>query len=103
LLKSPVNTFTRIEFPRVFFDWHFPQSRGVYALSDGRILNIVTFAAEGRSLWQLYEPDGLLAGLGDIPRAYVPWSVTSAGTVLASYTDVHDGEVYATEIRWTAK
>jgi hypothetical protein len=102
LLESPVNTFTRMEFPKVFFDWSFPQSRGVYALSQGHILNIVTFDAEDRSLWQLYELDGTPAGLGDVPRAYLTWSVTSAGTVLASYQDT-DGEVYATEVQWTAR
>jgi hypothetical protein len=103
LLESPVNTFTRMEFPSVSFDWLFPQSRGVYALSDGRILNIITFDAENRSLWQLYEPDGTLVAVGDVPRAYVPWNVTSADTVLASYADADDGEVYASEIRWTVR
>lgn len=66
------------------FDWFYPQTRGVFLLGDGRILNIVTFQAGGRTLWELYEPSGELVRDVVVERAYWPWALTRDGDVLAS-------------------
>lgn len=68
-----------------FIRWLYPQSRGVFMRLDGTILNVVVLPEERRSIWQLYARDGRLLRQRAIGRAYVPWTQTSTGDILASY------------------
>ncbi len=78
--------------------WFFPQSRGVFELPNGNILNVVWFLEEGRSLWQLYSRTGKLITQSNVGRAYEPWMLTRNGDILASYRDPATGEHVATRL-----
>lgn len=68
--------------------WFFPQARGVGRLADGRIFHLIRHQEEGRSIWEVYEPDGTLVARTTVDRAYDVWSVLDDGTLLASrFTD----------------
>ena len=69
------------------FRWNFPQSRAVFQLSDGRILNVISSVEAGTSLWQLYTSEGGFLSQTRIDRAYIPWFVTRSGDILSSYID----------------
>lgn len=53
------------------FHPYFPQSRAVFELSDGRILNVVVNKDDGYSIWQVFE-DSSLAAEGRVEIPYVP-------------------------------
>ena len=69
------------------FRWNFPQSRAVFQLADGRILNVINSVEAGTSLWQLYTSEGGFLSQTRIDRAYAPWFITRSGDILASYID----------------
>lgn len=75
------------------FQWFFPQSRAVFELPNGNIVNVVWFLDRGTSVWELYSPTGRRLARQEIARAYEPWSLAANGDILASYrdddTDVH--------------
>lgn len=78
----------------------FPQSRGIYRLPDGNILNVVVWADRGESLWQLYDlQTGTLVAATRVPVPYRPWNVTADGDVLVSYPREHTGEILAARLR----
>ena len=65
------------------FHPHFPQSRAVFELPDGRILNVVVRRDDAHSVWQVFESGALVAeGRADVP--YFPWFLCDDGTVLAT-------------------
>lgn len=80
------------------FRWMFPQSRAVFQLRDGRILNVVRFHDEGASLWELYSEDGRRLNRVRVGRAYSPWALTASGDVLASYIDPDTDEHVAVRL-----
>lgn len=81
------------------FRWSFTRSFAVFALKDGRILNIVRDATAQTSLWELYERDGRLLTRERVRRAYKPFALTRDGDVLAAYEDLDTGEHFATRLR----
>ncbi len=84
--------FIRIEGRYRVFDWYFKQSRGVFPLPGGRILNVVWDRKASRSVWEVYTAAGKLSTRRILPRAYEPWAMTRDGDVLASYTDPETDE-----------
>ena len=87
---------------RQFLWWH-DRSTGVYALSDGRILNVVTRFYKGDSVWDVYTSDGRRVARSIIPRAYDPADMTADGHILASYRDPDTDERVATLLRVTIR
>lgn len=83
--------------PFTTFDVWYPQSRAVFGLEDGRVLNVITRSDgdQPRTIWQLFE-SGQLSGTGGGPlvvetqtdgRIYEPWFLCSNGDILASRRD----------------
>ncbi|HEU0054919.1 MAG TPA: hypothetical protein VFQ39_17155, partial [Longimicrobium sp.] len=58
ILRPIADDFSKIEGHWRTFRWWFPQSKGIFVLPDGRLLNIITNAEEGYSLWELYSRGG---------------------------------------------
>lgn len=85
------------------FRWDFPQSKAVFRLADGRVLNVVRFFDEGTSLWEIYGADGRLVRRASVRRAYSPWSLTRSGDVLASYIDPATQEQVAVRLVLTER
>jgi hypothetical protein len=83
--------------------WLFPQSRGVFGLSDGRILNIITLQDESSTIWQLYASDGSLTATAKIPRAYWPWDVVGDEDAIVSYRDPDTDEWILARLRFAVK
>ena len=64
---------------------YFPQSRGVFQLPDGRILNVVVFKDDGYSVWQAFgSPEEGVMAQSRVDEAYVPWFLCEDGTILAT-------------------
>ncbi|HUH13955.1 MAG TPA: hypothetical protein VMK65_12650 [Longimicrobiales bacterium] len=82
----------------ISFAWSHPQSRGIFKLPSGLLLNVITFKEEGASVWQVYA-EGELVAQERILVAYRPWSVTENGNILASAADPHTGEERAVRLR----
>lgn len=78
-----VETGEGASWSRSYHPW-FPQSRGVFQLSGGSVLNVVVFRDEGRSVWQVFGPAGELAAEGEVDVPYVPWFLCDNGDVLAT-------------------
>lgn len=78
---------------RRVFEWRFPQSAGVFRLSDGNVLNVVWNAPANTSTWEIYRPTGELVVRKRIARAYRPWTLARNGDVLATVVDTATGEV----------
>jgi len=75
------------------FHPYFPQSRAVFELPGGRILNVVVYKDDGYSVWQLFGSPGerssqsglrALVAEGRADQAYVPWFLCDDGTILAT-------------------
>ncbi|HET7274230.1 MAG TPA: hypothetical protein VFI91_03585 [Longimicrobiaceae bacterium] len=80
------------------FSWNFPQSRGIFKLPDGNVLNVVWFLDDGISLWQVYTPQGDLVASQRIARAYEPWALARNGDIIASYRDPTTGVHHAVRL-----
>ena len=75
----------------------YPQSRGVFEMGGGLILNVVVMRDEGRSVWQLFAASEAQGGdtvSNSIPlaeehvgEAYVPWFRCANGDILATRLD----------------
>ena len=78
------------------FLWWYDRSTGVFALPDGRILNVVTRYYRGDSVWDLYGADGTRLARQVVPRAYYAWDLLPSGQLLASYRDPDTDEHIAT-------
>jgi hypothetical protein len=81
------------------FQWYFPQSRAVFPVGAGRVLNVITRYEHEESVWLLFGPDGGLIAATAVPVAYEPWSLTADGDVLASYREPNAGEILASRLR----
>lgn len=78
-----------------------PQSRGLFRLQGGRILNVVWKHDEGRSIWDMYTPQGKRIARQVFSRAYEPWALARNGDILASYRAPETGVHRATRLRMT--
>lgn len=85
------------------FLWWHDRSTGVFSLSDGRILNVVTRFYRGDSVWDLYTRDGKHIARRTVPRAYHAWDLSADGNVLASYRDPDTDEYVAVVLRLVLK
>jgi hypothetical protein len=74
------------------FRWYFPQSRLVAVIRPNRVLNVIEFYDEGKSLWEVYDMEGRSIARTEVGRAYRARSVTANGDILASYEDPATGE-----------
>lgn len=80
--------------------WMYAQSRGIFRLSDGTILNVMTRYYEQSSTWERWAADGRLLGRANVGRAYRPFALTERGTLIATYTDPQTDETVLTEVAW---
>ena len=78
------------------FHPYFPQSRGVFQMDSGHILNVVVFKDDGYSIWQVFgapeervreSPLLPLVTEGRVDKPYVPWFLCNDGTILATRLD----------------
>lgn len=92
-----VETVERGELVRTF-RLGYPQARAIFRRRDQTILCVVTLAEEDRSIWLLYGPSGRARAQREMGRAYLPWSVTDSGDVLASYISTETGEHFAVRL-----
>ncbi len=79
--------------PFTTFDIWYPQSRAVFQLEDGRVLNVVTRSDGGppRTIWQLFEPDGgAPIETQTKGHLYEPWFLCANGDILATRRDALD-------------
>lgn len=77
----------------------FPQSKGIFLLTDDLLLNVVVFAEQGKSIWQLYgRTSGHLVAHTEMPVPYVPWDVTQNRDLLVSYPDPDTDNVLAARL-----
>lgn len=86
----------------IFLWWH-DRSTGVFSLSDGRILNVVTRFYRGDSVWDLYSREGKHLARRTVPRAYYAWDLSADRNVLASYRDPDTDEYVAVVLRLVLK
>ena len=80
------------------FRWLFPQSRAVFWRDDQTILNVVLFAEQGRTIWQLYDQRGRLLAAHETARSYFVWALADNGDVLGSYVDLATGQFSAVRL-----
>jgi len=85
------------------FRWWHDRSTGVFSLTDGRIVNVVTRFYRGDSIWDLYNRNGKHLARGTIPRAYYAWDLAADGNILASYRDPDTDEAIAVVLRLVLK
>ncbi len=97
-LHGPVRTVGPGLRTRPFL-WYHDRTTGVFVLSDGRILNVVTRFDRGDSVWDLYAADGRRIARTVVPRAWYAWDLGPAGHVLASYRDPDTDESIAAVLR----
>lgn len=69
------------------YRWFHDQSRGVFPMDEERVLNIITRADQGDSVWEIWSYDGVLIERVTVPRAYRPLTQTPAGEIIAVYED----------------
>ena len=75
--------------PYLTFYVTYPQSRGVFQIGEGLILNVIVAADDGQSIWQLFDPDRTTAdGHSTLiaetrTQAYEPWFKGHSGDILA--------------------
>jgi hypothetical protein len=85
--------------PVTSFRWYFPQSRAVFALDGARILNVVLFWDESKTLWELYSREGRLLDRVSVPQRYEPYLLATNGDILASYRKADPEDVVAARLR----
>lgn len=98
LLESPgddvlLNTTDENGVSYTTFRVWYPQSRGVFLMADGAILNVITHSNEDpelrHTIWQLFSPAGDLEAEARTDGVmYQPWFQCSNGDILASRHDV---------------
>ena len=87
----------------------YPQSRGVFQIGEGLILNVIVAADDGQSIWQLFDPDRTTAdGHSTLiaetrTQAYAPWFKSQNGDILAVRTnlDTDVPTVVRLRLAWT--
>jgi hypothetical protein len=75
--------------------WFYPQSRGIFELRDGAILNVITRRYDCESTFELYDANGRLESRHTVSKAYQPFALTRDGRILASYPDPQTEEPIA--------
>lgn len=83
----------------VRFYWDFPQSRLITRLVSGELLNVVEFTEAGRTLFQLYTPDGTPLAHTWVNTPYRAYSITRNGEILADWMDTDTHEQYAVRLK----
>jgi hypothetical protein len=78
--------------------WYYAQSRGVYLLQNGRILNVVTRVYQNDSIWEVWSSTGALLKRVRVHRAYRPFAVTGKGDMLVTYSDPDTDEYVVAEL-----
>ena len=78
--------------PYTTFRVWYPQSRGVFLMAEGRILNVITHSNDNpelrHTIWQLFSPAGdLEAEAKTAGVMYQPWFQCSNGDILATRHD----------------
>lgn len=86
--------------PAIRPDWYHDQARGIFRLSNGRVLNIVTRSHSGTSTWELWAMGGELLERFDIGNAWRPFGITRDDDVLVSYYDDVSGEAVIAAVTW---
>lgn len=98
-LVAPIaGSFRRVEEGRVRPRWWFPQSKALFALSGGRLLNVVTNAEEGYSVWEVYDARRRRIARARLERPYEPHALARDGDVLAAYRDAETDEYVAVRL-----
>ena len=82
-------------------DWKFPRSTGVYGIAGGRILNIVTFRAKHRTLWEVFEATGQLTARIEVEEAFTPLLMTTSGEIIGWIADPVTDEPSIARLRVT--
>ena len=77
----------------------YPQSRGVFEMTGGSVLNVVVMSDEGRSVWQLFDGPGELVAETEVAQAYRPWFKCEDGNILASRRDATTDEWVVVRLR----
>ena len=72
--------------------WFFDQSRAVFELGDGTIINTVTFEDRPVTMFEAYAVEGRLISRTESDRPYWVWDALPSGRVAASYQDQDTGE-----------
>ena len=87
----------------------YPQSRGVFQIGEGLILNVVVAADDGQSIWQLFDPDrtttdGHSTLIAETrTQAYEPWFKSLNGDILGVRKNLDTGvpTVVRLHMAWT--
>ena len=87
----------------------YPQSRGVFQIGEGLILNVIVAVDDGQSIWQLFDPDGTTADAHSTliaetrTQAYEPWFRCLNGDILAVRKNLDTGVPTVVRLRmaWT--
>jgi len=72
--------------------WFFDQSRAVFELGHGTIINTVTFEDRPVTMFEAYTVEGRLISRTESDRPYWVWDALPSGRVAASYQDQDTGE-----------
>lgn len=81
-------------------NWYHAQSRGVFVLSSGDVLNIITRQDESRSTWEVWARNGTLRARFDVPIAYRPFDMVGE-QIVAMKIDPATGESVLVSLRVT--
>ncbi len=81
-------------------DWFHDQARGIFQLSDGRLLNIITRRTRGSSTWELWNPSGRPLERFEVDEPWHPYGITPDEDVLVAYDDPQTGENVVAALRW---
>jgi hypothetical protein len=83
--------------------WWYAQSRGLYVMADGTLLNVITRVYEEDSIWQVLARDGRELARHQVRRAYHPYSMARDGNVLATFKDPETDEDVVVMLRVTRR
>ena len=87
---------------RVFtvIDWNHDQARGIFRVSDGRVLNIITRTHSEGSTWELWTMGGDLLERFNVDKAWRPLGITKDDEILVAYYDVENSEAMVAALAW---
>jgi hypothetical protein len=75
--------------------WYYDQSRAIFPLTGGRLLNVITRVYRGDSVWELWDDQGNLLVRKTVTVPYRPWGRVDEDHVLVSFRDVDTDEAVA--------
>jgi hypothetical protein len=85
------------------YAWYHPQSRGVYPLPGGGLLNVITRSDQGDSLWEVWTRGGELRSRTLVRRGYRPFDQAENGDVLAVHFSPETLEHIVVRLRVTVR